>query len=847
MEKENIKTKAQSPFINKSKEEVLKSLEVDEKKGLSLSDVKERQQKYGFNSIEEKKVSIWKKLFSYFWGPIPWMIEIAAVLSAILEKWPDLIIIIAMLLINAALGFFQEYKAGNAIEALKKNLALKARVLRDGKWQDIISKALVPGDIVNVKLGNIIPADIKLISGEYLTIDQSALTGESLPVTKKINEIAFSGTIVKTGDMLGIVTETGMNTFFGKTTKLVAEAETKSHFQKIVCKIGDFLIFSTLAISAIILIVSIFRIKYEHVLHESIGQIIIFILVLVVAGIPIALPAVLSTIMALGAKKLAQMKAIVSKLTAVEELANMDVLCSDKTGTLTKNELTVGDVELFESNDINEILLIAALASNPDGKDAIDEAIFKKLENKEIIKDYKKEKFTPFDPVNKRAIATVSQKDGTIIQVAKGAPQVILKMIEANEELKQKVLNSIETFAAKGYRTLGVAKTDKKGKWLYLGLIPFFDPPRDDTKETLYHIKKMGINVKMITGDHEAIAKELCEKLSLGSNIVSVSDLEKKEKLEEEKENLLEQANGFAEVYPQHKFEIVKVLQKKEHITGMTGDGVNDAPALKQANIGIAVSGASDAAKEASDIVLTESGLLVIARAIEQARKVFNRMKSYTMYRISETCRLLLFLFLSMLVFNDHPLTAIMIILIALLNDIPIMMIAFDHMPIDKNPSTWNMKEILFISVSLAIVGVISTFGLYWIGERYWFHHITDVNLKFYMLRTLAFMGILCGGNLTIYITRNTRALWSKPYPEIKFFISTLVSQIIGTLISVYGLGTNDFVGIGWKYVIYSWIYILIWFLICMITKEIIYKIIGRKKHYIRSAIRRAEKKIPIT
>jgi H+-transporting ATPase len=843
-QKKDSSSQVKSPFTTMSKEEVLKKLETDEKKGLSSSIAKERLSQYGPNALLEKKVSTWKKLFAFFWGPIPWMIEAAAILSAALQKWPDFIVIISMLLINAALGFFQEYKAGNAIEALKKKLALHARVLRDGKWQDIFAKEIVPGDIISIKLGNIIPADIKLISGEYLSVDQSALTGESLPVTKKINDMAFSGTIAKTGEMTGIVTETGMKTFFGKTAKLVSEAKTKSHFQKAVCKIGDFLIFSTLGICSVILIVSLYRLEWSHVLHESLGQIIIFILVLIVAGIPIALPAVLSATMALGARKLAQMKAIVSKLTAVEELASMDVLCSDKTGTLTKNELTVGDIQLFESNDINEVLLIAALASNPDGTDAIDEAIFNRLENKEEINNYTREKFIPFDPVIKKATATIKQKDGSTMQAVKGAPQVILKMVDATEELQQKVMNAITTFAEKGYRTLGVAKTDKNNKWIYLGLIPLFDPPRDDTKETLDHIKTMGINVKMVTGDHEAIAKELSEKLNLGSNIVSVNELDKQEEMKKQKEELLDEANGFAEVYPQHKFDIVKALQHKGHITGMTGDGVNDAPALKQADIGIAVSGASDAAKEAADIVLTESGLLVIAHAIEQARKVFNIMKSYAMYRISETCRLLLFLFLSMLVFNDHPLTAIMIILIALLNDIPIMMIAYDHMPIDKKPSSWNMKEIITISVALSIVGVISTFGLYWIGDKYWFSHGIDANSKFYMLRTLAFMGILCGGNLTIYLTRNTGAVWTKPHPEIKFFIATMFSQLAGTIIAVYGLGTNDFVGIGWKYVVFSWVYILIWFLICMVVKEIMYKIIGRKTHYITSALKTTEEKL---
>ncbi len=820
-----------SPYANLSAEECIKKLEVDPNKGLSSQEVEGRLQKYGHNALEEKKFSIWKKILEFFWGPIPWMIEVAAILSGALKNWPDFIVIMAMLIINAALGFFQEYKAGNAMEALKKKLALLARVLRDGKWQMVEAKTLVPGDIVSVKLGNIIPADLKLFSGEYLSVDQSSLTGESLPVTKRVNDLAFSGTIAKTGEMIGIVTETGMNSFFGQTAKLVGTAETRSHFQKAVIKIGDLLIFSTLAICAIILIVSLYRLEIEHTVQESIGQIVIFILVLVVAGIPIALPTVLSVSMAIGANQLAKMKAIVSKLTAVEALANMDVLCSDKTGTLTKNQLTVGEIKLYDAKDVDEVLLFATLSSNPDGQDAIDEAISESLKNKDLLKDYTKEKFTPFDPVNKKASCIVKQKDGSTIEVAKGAPQVILKLLNPNEEITNKITADVEFFAAKGYRTLGVAKKDAQNNWRYLGLIPLFDPARDDTKETIDHIKDLGIKVKMVTGDHEAIARELSAKLDLGINIVPVAQLLSDNEPPNEKAEKLDNADGFAEVYPQHKFEIVKTLQNRGHITGMTGDGVNDAPALKQADIGIAVSGATDAARAASDIILTEPGLLVIAHAIEYSRIIFNRMKSYAMYRISETMRLLLFLFLSMLIFNDHPLSAIMIILIALLNDIPIMMIAYDNMPVNKEPTSWNMQEIFIISTGLAIVGVVSTFGLFWIGQKFWFTGM-DFTHQFRYLRTLAFMGILCGGNLTIYLTRNTQAIWTRPFPEWKFFSATLVSQVIGTIVSVYGLGTTDFVGIGWEYVAYSWVYILVWFIICMFVKEGLYRIIGRNTRY---------------
>ncbi len=818
-------------FEEMSVESTLNYFNVNNKNGLDSIIAEKKLQEYGQNTLEEKKQSILLKLLQFFWGPIPIMIEIAAILSAILERWPDLIIILFMLFVNAGLGFFQEYKAGNAIDALRNKLALGAFVLRDGLWQSIDAKNLVPGDIISVKLGNIIPADVKLISGEYLSVDQSSLTGESMPVSKKIGDISFSGTIAKLGQMIGVVVETGMKTFFGKTAKLVSEAKVPSHFQKAILTIGNFLIVITLIICAIILISSIYRIEVIGTYNETIGSVIIFILVLVIAGIPIALPAVLSATMAIGANKLASMKAIVAKLTSIDSLAGMSVLCSDKTGTLTKNQLSVGDIKLFDAKEDREILDVAYLSCSKEDKDAIDTAIANRIDNKTALDIYVQEKFTPFDPTIKRTEAIINPINGEKFIAIKGAPQVVLRLCNPSDELIKEVNKTIEDFAKKGYRTLGIAKGFTSNTLKFLGIISLSDPPRDDTKETLHHIKNMGVTVKMVTGDHGAIAKELSNTLDLGTNIIAISKVDKEIANDPIKlGNLINDADGFSEVFPEDKFKIIKSLQHHKLIVGMTGDGVNDAPALKQADVGIAVDGAVDAAKAAADIVLTEPGLLVISHAIDEARRVFGRMKSYAMYRISETCRLLFFLFLSMLIFNDHPLTAIMIIVIALLNDIPIMMIAYDHMRPCENPVKWNFSEIFTVAVSLAIVGVISTFGLYWIGDQYWFADIGDDIHKFHLLRTLAFMAILCGGNLTIYLTRNEKAIWSKPLPECKFFLSTLLSLIIGTIVSVYGLGTKDFVGIGWKYVGYSWIYIILWFFICMIIKEALYIAFGYRK-----------------
>lgn len=807
-------------------EEIIEKQHVQIDLGLSQEEAANRLKQYGPNAIEEKKESLWKKLFSFFWGPIPWMIEVALVLSGALQRWPDFIMILMLLLINAALGFFQEFKAENAIDALKKNLALKAHVLRDGKWQEIDAAQLVPGDIIHIKLGNIIPADVRLVSGEFLSVDQSALTGESLPVSKEKGDIAYSGSVAKIGEMTGIVTETGMQTYFGRTAKLVDSAKTNSHFQQAVIKIGNFLIYSTLIVTGIILVVSLFHIEVLDQVHETLGQLIIFILVLVIAGIPVALPAVLSVTMAIGASRMAKLKAIVSKLTAIEELAGMRVLCSDKTGTLTKNELTIGDLIVKSAKDADELILTASLASKPNQQDAIDDAIYAQCQNKEALKNYEIIKYIPFDPKSKRSTVTVKDQTGSIFKVCKGAPQIVLELCHPDETVRNHVLKDVDDFAARGYRTLGVARSSgDNDSFQFLGLIPLFDPPREDTKETVNHIKKTGIQIKMITGDHTAIAKELAEKLDLGPNIYPSSQILAKEgSFSEEQDTLIEKADGFAEVFPEHKFAIVKHLQAKNHITGMTGDGVNDAPALKQADIGIAVSNATDAARAAADLILTEPGLKVISYAIDESRRIFGRMKSYAMYRISETVRLLLFLLLAMIILHTHPLSAVMIILIALLNDIPIMMIAYDHMEVPSEPVDWNMKEVFTIAVGLAVVGVISTFGLYWIGEKIW--QLTPLQCS-----SLAFMGILCGGNLTIYLTRNMRLLLSKPLPEWKFLLATLFSQIVGTLVTVYGVGSDSFVGIGWKYVGGAWIYLALSFCIFMFVKEGLYRLLKLRTH----------------
>jgi H+-transporting ATPase len=620
--------------------------------GLSHEEVTRRAEQFGPNALAEAHVSAVRRLLTYFWGPIPWMIEGAAVLSALARRWEDLAIISAMLLINTAVGFWEEFKADSAIAALKARLALRAHVLRDGDWQEVDASTLVPGDVVRVHLGNIVPADLRLFGDGFLTVDQSALTGESLPVDRKQGDVVYSGSVARTGEMSGLVTAIGMDTYFGKTARLVQAAESRSHFQKAVLRIGNFLIGLTGALVALILVVALFR-------RAPLVETLLFALILTVAAIPVALPAVLSVTMAAGAAKLAKMKAIVSRLVSIEEMAGMDILCSDKTGTLTKNELTLGEPVAMGAEDTDDLVRAAALASREKDGDAIDAAILvhaKPQRGVELVH------FEPFDPVRKRADATVRQGEETW-HVSKGAPQAILALVGADETLRGEVSARVDAFAESGYRVLGVARARADG-WGFLGLLPLFDPPRDDAAVTIAEAAAMGLGIRMVTGDHVAIARETAKKLDLGGNIVVAADIFD-EHGNARTPGAIERAEGFAQVFPEHKFAIVRELQRLGHIVGMTGDGVNDAPALKQADIGIAVSGATDAARAAADLVLTAKGLSVITRAVEEARRIFERMTAYAVFRIAETIRVLLFMTLSILVFDFYPVTAVMIVLLA--------------------------------------------------------------------------------------------------------------------------------------------------------------------------------------
>ncbi len=664
--------------------EVLKQLDTSAQ-GLTQAEAAKRLATYGPNEIPEHKTNPLLKFLSYFWGPIPWMIEVAVILSAVVGHWPDFFIILVLLLANALVGWSEERQAGNAIEALRAKLAITARARRDGEWVTPAARDLVPGDVIRLRLGDIVPADARLLEGDPIEVDQSALTGESLPATRAPGDAVFSGSIIRRGEIGALVYATGAHTYFGKTAELVADAHTVSHFQKAVLKIGNYLIILAAVFVAVIILVSLLR-------GDAALTTLQFALVLTVAAIPVAMPTVLSVTMAVGARLLAKKKAIVSRLVAIEELAGVDMLCADKTGTLTQNSLTLGETFSIDTVTTAEVILAGALASRADNEDPIDLAVLGALDDKKALEPYTISHFEPFNPVDKRTEASVTGADGKAFKVCKGAPQVILALAGDSAKITPVVEAAVNEFAARGYRSLGVARADDQDQWKFLGVLPLFDPPRQDAKATIATAESMGVR----------------GKVGLGTNILDAAGLGDVKKEESPaRVRSIETADGFAQVFPEHKYHIIDVLQKGGHIVGMTGDGVNDAPALKKADCGIAVSGATDAARAAAAIILLTPGLAVIIDAIKESRKIFQRMNSYAMYRIAETLRVLLFVTGAILFFNFFPVTAIMIVMLALLNDGAILSIAYDNVHYKMKPEAWNMRLVLGIATVLGVVGPI--------------------------------------------------------------------------------------------------------------------------------------------
>ncbi|KDP39917.1 hypothetical protein JCGZ_03448 [Jatropha curcas] len=820
-------------------EEVFEKLKCT-RKGLATDEVQQRLEVFGQNKLEEKKESKILKFLGFMWNPLSWVMEGAAIMAIALAHggregidFHDFVGIVTLLIVNSTISFIEENNAGNAAAALMARLAPKAKVLRNGSWGEEDAAVLVPGDIISIKLGDIIPADARLLEGDPLKIDQSALTGESLPVTKNPGDGVYSGSTCKQGEIEAVVIATGVHTFFGKAAHLVENTNHIGHFQKVLTAIGNFCICS-IAIGMLIEIVVIYG-SQKRSYRVGIDN----LLVLLIGGIPIAMPTVLSVTMAIGSHRLSQQGAITKRMTAIEEMAGMDVLCSDKTGTLTLNKLTVDKsmIEVFAKGvDKDMVVLMAARASRLENQDAIDTAIVSMLADpKEARAGITELHFLPFNPTDKRTALTYLDSAGKMHRMSKGAPEQILNLAWNKSDIEKKVHAIIDKFAERGLRSLGVArqevpdgnKDSPGGPWEFVGLLPLFDPPRHDSAETIRRALDLGVGVKMITGDQLAIAKETGRRLGMGTNMYPSSSLLGENKDGEigalPVDELIENADGFAGVFPEHKYEIVKRLQAKKHIVGMTGDGVNDAPALKIADIGIAVADSTDAARSASDIVLTEPGLSVIISAVLTSRAIFQRMKNYTIYAVSITIRIVMgFMLLTCFWrFNFPP---FMVLIIAILNDGTIMTISKDRVKPSPTPDSWKLSEIfatgIVIGGYLAIMTVVFFWGAYETDFFTKHFHVHSLQKKNYnisdeqvskelneQLASAIYLQVSTISQALIFVTRSRS--WSfTERPGLLLVIAFFIAQLVATVITAEA--TWGFAGIrkiGWKWTGVVWLY----------------------------------------
>ncbi|KAK2654567.1 hypothetical protein Ddye_014423 [Dipteronia dyeriana] len=802
------------------------------REGLSSEDAEVRLTIFGQNRLEEKPENKFLKFLSFMWNPLSWVMEAAAVMAIALANgggegpdWQDFVGIVCLLIINSTISFIEENNAGNAAAALMARLAPKTKVLRDGQWQEQDAAILVPGDIISIKLGDIIPADARLLEGDPLKIDQSALTGESLPVTKRTGDEVFSGSTCKHGEIEAVVIATGVHSFFGKAAHLVDSTEVVGHFQQVLTSIGNFCICS-IAVGMILEIIVMFPIQ-QRSYRDGINN----LLVLLIGGIPIAMPTVLSVTLAIGSHRLSQQGAITKRMTAIEEMAGMDVLCSDKTGTLTLNRLTVDRnlIEVFNNKmDKDMVVLLAARAARLENQDAIDAAIVNMLgDPKEARANIKEVHFLPFNPVDKRTAITYIDSDGNWYRASKGAPEQILNLCPEKDEIAGKVHAIIDKYAERGLRSLAVSyqevpeksKESPGGPWTFCGLLPLFDPPRHDSAETIRRALNLGVGVKMITGDQLAIAKETGRRLGMGTNMYPSSSLLGRDKDEHEAlpvDELIEKADGFAGVFPEHKYEIVKILQEKKHVVGMTGDGVNDAPALKKADIGIAVADATDAARSASDIVLTEPGLSVIVSAVLTSRAIFQRMKNYTIYAVSITIRIVLgFVLLALIWEYDFP--PFMVLIIAILNDGTIMTISKDRVKPSPRPDSWKLNEIFATGVVIGTYLALITVLFYWIVVDTDFFetrfHVRSISSSSEEVSSAIYLQVSIISQALIFVTRSQS--WSfLERPGALLMCAFVVAQLVATLIAVYAHISFAYIrGIGWGWAGVIWLYSLIFYI----------------------------------
>ncbi|GAB5589001.1 hypothetical protein Unana1_03901 [Umbelopsis nana] len=802
--------------------------------GLTNEEAASRIEKFGYNRLEHKEINPFLQFLGFMWNPLSWVMEAAAIVAIAISNgfgrppdWPDFIGIVLLLLANSVIGFMEERQAGNAVKALMESLAPEAKVKRSGEWKTIEAAELVPGDVVSIKLGDVIPADGRLISAHgQVSIDQAALTGESLPVTKEAGDEIFSGSTCKQGEAEAVVIGTGLNTFFGRAAKLVGDAgDDMGHLQIILAKIGNFCM-CTIGIFLVLELVIMYP-AFHYDYRRGIDN----LLVLLIGGIPIAMPTVLSVTLAIGAKQLAEHKAIVTRITAIEEMAAVTILCSDKTGTLTLNKLIVDKptIKTYAEFNGDDVIQLSAYACRTENQDAIDFCIVNSLPDVKLAREGIQElEFKPFNPVVKRTEITYKDSEGVVRRVTKGMSHTILDLCSRDKTEEQiKALNDdVDEYARRGLRALAVAVDevptggveDEGMGFRLVGLLPIYDPPRSDTKETIDRAIALGVQVKMITGDQLAIAKETGRRLGMGDNMFLSKTLKEGPPAGSgysDMDELVLQADGFAGVYPEHKYEIVERLQNMGHMTAMTGDGVNDAPALSKANVGIAVADASDAARSAADIVLTEPGLSVIIEAIIGSRQIFQRMRNYSIYTCSVTIRVVVgFAILCFAFQYDFP--PFLVLILAILNDGTIMTISTDRVKPSPFPDQWNLREIFSYAIVYGLYLTASTIAFFAVAykttffQRFGVDTFEDPNHP--ILHSVVYLQVSTISQALIFITRS-RGFFFTERPSVMLMAAFVIAQLVATFIAVYAdWGFTNIQGCGWTWAGIAWIWNIVWF-----------------------------------
>ncbi len=745
------------------------------KTGLSSEVAQEKLKQYGFNEVPEKKENLAFQFAKKFWGLTAWMLEIIIILSWFLQRYADVYVVAGLLVLNAILSFVEEQRASSVVESLKEKLRVNARVLRDGIWEVVPAKEIVPDDVLRLRSGDFVPADAKLFSG-CLEVDQSALTGESLTVAKKPGDILYSGSVIKHGESNGIVTSTGVKTYFGRTAQLVQLAKPKLHVEAVISSVVKRLLVMVSALISLAIIVSLVR-------NIGILDILPLILVVLLSAIPVALPAMFTVTMALGSMELAKKGVIVTRLSAAEDAATMDVLCVDKTGTITTNKLTIAKVIPQNGFSEKDVVLYGALASHEANQDPIDIAFISLANDQNLKTDaFTQKNFVPFDAAARKTEATV-QKGALEFRVMKGAVKATAAACGFSKGETVSLELQMQEYAAKGFRTLAVAKAETKSQPQLVGLVALYDLPRPDSKTLIRELMALGISVKMLTGDALPIAREVARDVGLGENIMTAGGLKacvKDDPLEAQ--DKAEKSSGFAEVYPEDKYTIVKSLQIRKHIVGMTGDGVNDAPALRQAEVGIAVSSATDVAKGAASVVLVNEGLTSIVDLVKNGRVIYERITAWIVSKIVRTLQISAFSVLSFLLTGSFVVSAFAIIVYFFLTDFVKIALSTDHFNPSEKPDTWNLSGAVKASLILGSLVIVESFGLLYL-LLFQFH----VALSDPALYTLTFEILFFSAMFLIFNVRERGHFWASR-PSKTLLYSIVLSLIAGIAVVTLGV-----------------------------------------------------------